>query len=153
MPPMRKLKIDGKPIDIEPRMAALQAGLREIPGLAAAYLFGSYGTPYQTPLSDVDLALVFRRQAVPSFKQELDILGRILEALAEEDVSVTVLNRAPLLFQFRVLESGRPLYVADEVALADFLADVLSRHADFAIDHATFVREYDETLRELYHRA
>lgn len=147
---MRKLRIDGKPIDITPRMGALQECLRGIPGLATAYLFGSYGTPYQTPLSDVDLALVFRRDAVPSFKHELEFLGMILDALGEEDVSVTILNRANVIFQFRVLQTGRLLHCADPIALADFVEEVLGRHADFAIDYEAFLREHRQALREIY---
>jgi predicted nucleotidyltransferase len=150
---MRKLHNDGKPIQIDARLPALKGVLREVAGLAAAYLFGSYGTAYQTPLSDVDLALVFRDGAVPGFREEMVLRSKILEALREEDVSITVLNRAPVLFQFRVLSTGRLIYCADRRALADFIAPALSRHADFRFDYDRFSREYDQALRHRHAHA
>ena len=147
---MRKLHNDGRPIRIEDRLPALEEVLRATPGLVAAYLFGSYGTEDQTPLSDVDLALVFKQGASPGFDEELRLRGRILDALAEEDVSITLLDQAPPVFQLRVLETGRLLYCADPDALADFQARTFSRHADFIIDHERFCREYDEALVARY---
>jgi predicted nucleotidyltransferase len=150
---MRKIRSDGKPIRIDARLPALREVLRQVEGLAAVYLFGSYGTALQTPLSDVDLALVFRKDAVPEFEEELALRGRILDALKEEDVSITVLNRAPVRFQFRVLSTGRLLYRADARALADVIAPLLSRHSDFRIDYDRFAREYDQAFRRRYARA
>jgi predicted nucleotidyltransferase len=147
---MRKLRTDGRPLCIEPRRAALETLARETEGLAAIYLFGSYGTADQTPLSDVDLGFVFRADAVPSSPEELDLLGNVLDALREEDVTIVVLNKADCLFQFEVLSTGRLLYCADEIALADFVEEVLRRHGDYVIDHERFLREYDEALVEQY---
>lgn len=149
---MRKLHNDGRPIDVDDRLPVLENVLRATPGLVAAYLFGSYGTENQTPLSDVDLALLFRPGAAPGFRDEMHLRGRIFEALQEEDVSITLLDRAPPIFAFRVLETGRLLYCADPDALADFQARTFSRHADFVIDHERFCREYDEALVSRYGR-
>ena len=150
---MRKLRNDRKPIRIDARLGALPDVLRHVEGLVAVYLFGSYGTAYQTPLSDVDLALVFREGAAPGFHEEIMLRGSILDALGEEDVSITILNRAPVPFQFRVRSTGRLLYGADTRALADFTARLLTRHADFRIDYDHFVREYDRALRGRYAHA
>lgn len=147
---MRWLNNDGKPIDIEPYLGALVAELRALPGIVAAYLYGSYGTPLQTPLSDVDLALVFRPEAVPSFKEELRLIGLVTGTLHEDDVSVTILNRSPCTFQYRVLATGRRLLSTDPIALADFVEGVLRRHGDYVIDERRFLAEYDEALLEAY---
>ena len=48
-----------------------------------------YGKPQQTPLSDLDLALLFQKGRVPDFKRQLEIYGRIPEILHEDDVSIT----------------------------------------------------------------
>jgi predicted nucleotidyltransferase len=147
---MRRLRNDGRPIDIDDRLPDLVEKLRPVEGLVAVYLFGSYGTPYQTPLSDVDLALVFRDDAAPDRAGELRLVEDVTTALAEDDVSVVILNRADVIFQFRVLETGRPLLVTDPTALADFSARVFSRHADFRIDYDRFLLEYNQTLVEEY---
>ena len=46
----------GELIDIDDRLDAIREVLQGDTRVLAAYLFGSYGTPDQTPLSDVDLA-------------------------------------------------------------------------------------------------
>jgi uncharacterized protein len=147
---MRRLFNDGTPIRIEGRREALVSVLSAQPGLAAAFLFGSYGTADQTPLSDLDLAVLFRPGEVPTPSAVLDLQAQLERVLAEEDVSLTLLNGASPLFQFKVLATGRSLCCVDEVALADFTAEVLSRHADFRIAHDRFLAEYYEASRVLY---
>jgi len=146
----RKIRNTGRAIDVSAHMAALVRLLGRVRGLAAAYLYGSYGSQFQTPLSDVDIGVLFSDGDEPSFKQRLQLIGRISEVLHEDDVSVTVLNSAPLAFQHRVLAEGRPLLICDEIAHADFLERTISRYGDFAIDEARFFEEYDKALVEEY---
>ena len=75
------------------------------------------------------------------------IRGDILATLGEEDVSITLLERSDPIFQHEVLSTGRLLLCADETELADFVEQVLDRHADFVIDHQRFLAEYDDALR------
>ncbi len=147
---MRKLGNNGKPIDVDPYLDRLLEHLRTIPDLVALYLYGSYGTSLQTPLSDVDLAVVYRIGHVPALREELDLSAEASEILQEDDVSVTVLNRSQSPFQYRVLSTGRLLLCTDETALADFVESVLKRHGDYVIDYDRFLREYDQTLVEIY---
>ncbi len=140
----------GSPIDVQPYLQDLQIYLESVEGLIAGWIFGSYGTPYQTPLSDLDLALLFHRDRVPNLSRQGQLYLDIPEILHEEDVSITILNRAPVLFQLRVLETGRRLLCRDPIALADFTEEVISHHADFIVDHEQFVKEYDQALRERY---
>ncbi|HET9209625.1 MAG TPA: nucleotidyltransferase domain-containing protein [Thermoanaerobaculia bacterium] len=141
---------NGTPIDVQPYLQDLRSYLESVEGLVAAWIFGSYGTPYQTPLSDLDLALLFRRDRVPDLDGQGQLYADIPEILHEEDVSIIILNRAPVLFQFRILETGRPLLCRDPIALADFTEEVISRHADFIVDYEQFVKDYDQALRERY---
>ena len=145
---MRKLRNDGEPIDVSEALVALCERLAEVPGLVALYLYGSYGTEHQTPLSDVDLAVLFRPEAVPGLDGQLELTGLVTDLLAEDDVSVTLLNKAPLAFQFKVVSSGRSLMVTDPIAHADFLEQLLDRYGDFSVDYVSFLAEYDRSLRE-----
>ena len=142
----------GKAIDVEPYLDDLRRYLEDLDGLAVAWIYGSYGTPQQTPLSDLDLALLFQKGRVPDFKRQLEIYGRIPEILHEDDVSITILNRSPVLFQMRVLQTGRQIVCRDPVALADFVEFVISRHADYIVDHRRFTKDYDQALVERYGR-
>jgi predicted nucleotidyltransferase len=148
----RKIRSDGRAIDVSARLPALEETLSEVPGLAAVYLYGSYGTPSQTPLSDIDIALVFKEGREPSPQQHLELIGRIIAALQEDDVSVTVLNQAPLALRFKVLAEGRRLLLLDEIAHADVLEHTITQYSDFAIDEERFLREYDRALVEDYCR-
>ncbi len=141
-----------EPIDVEPYLPDLKTYLEGLDGLVAAWIYGSYGTPYQTPLSDLDLALLYQPEQVPDLEGELLVHGRICGILREEDVSVTVLNRSPVIFQFRVLETGRQLVCKDQEALADFVERVLIRHADYIVAHERFVQDYDQAFAERYGR-
>lgn len=149
---MRLLRVTGRPIDVEDRWDALREVLEETPDLVAAYLFGSYGTEYQTPLSDVDLGFVFRLGHEPEFDDEMTFRADVLDALQEEDVSIVILNKVPCTLQMKVLETGRQIYCADEIALADFVEHVLNIHGDYIIDHRRFLAEYDAALVAEYGR-
>jgi predicted nucleotidyltransferase len=140
----------GTRIEIEPYRGDLLKYLAGLDGLVAAWIYGSYGTPYQTPLSDLDLALLFRRDRAPDLSAQGQLYLDLARILHEDDFSILVLNRAPVIFQFRVLESGRIIVCRDPVALADFTELVFSRHADYIVDHERFVEEYDQALRERY---
>ena len=140
----------GKPIDVKPYLDDLRKYLESQEGLVAAWIFGSYGTTYQTPLSDLDLALLFRRDRCPDLGEQGRLQAEISKLLREEDVAVMILNRAPVILQFRVIEGGRRIACRDAIALADFTESLISRHADFRIDHDRFAAEYDQALVERY---
>jgi len=91
---------------------------------------------------------VFEEGREPSPQQHLELIGRIIAALHEDDVSVTVLNQAPLALRFKVLAEGRLLLLLDEIAHADVLEHTITRYSDFAIDEERFLREYDQALVE-----
>lgn len=138
----------------DPRLAedlpALVDRFREESGLAALFLYGSHGTPRQTPRSDVDLAVLFRDDVRPSSRRRLRLTALGMELLEQDDVSLTFLGRAPLPFQHEVLRTGRPLLVRDEVALADFRERVIRLYCDFVIDYRVMLADYDEGLRRTY---
>jgi predicted nucleotidyltransferase len=136
----------GPQIDITPRLGDLVAELTGLDGLVAAWIYGSYGTPYQTPLSDLDLAVLYRPDRLPALRDEWQLQQRIAELLKEDDVSVLVLNRAQVILQFKVLAEGRRLLCRDSEVLADFTERILSEHSDFMIDHRRFTAEYDRAL-------
>lgn len=145
---MRKLRNTGVAIDVSAHLPALLEELRLNPAIVAVFLHGSYDTPYQTPLSDIDLAVLFRPGQVPDFDGHLELINQVTGDLHEDDVSVMILNTAPLSLQFAVVSKGRRLLVTDETALADFLETLFSRYGDFAVDEARFFAEYDQARRE-----
>ncbi len=147
---MVRQKETGDRINIDNHFEALKGALDKDPRILAAYLFGSYGTQQQTPLSDVDLAVLFDRGNKVSLTDELDLSAILTSIVGEDDLNLVILNQVPVDLQFRVISTGRLIYRRDVIRVADFVESVLKRYCDFAIDLAQFNRDYEARLREVY---
>ena len=142
---MRKLSPPAQSLSLTEYLPVLEnlfAGF----GVVAVYLYGSHGTPQQTPLSDIDLAVITEPDSDLAL---LELIGEV-GAVMGEDVSVTWLNEAPLPLRFKVLKTGRPLFVFAETGLADFTEQTLNFYHDFLPDYEATLRDYDEGLQERY---
>ncbi len=137
-------------INIDHEMDALVNYFRTDRRLEAAYIFGSYGTEHQTPLSDVDLALLVTQGVTISLNDELRLGAEITAITGEEDIDLVILNKVPVTLQYRVISTGKLIYRKDDSQLADFIEKVLKFHGDYNIDLTHFYREYDEHLKEEY---
>lgn len=152
---MVRLSRELKMINIEPRLPELKQYFDRDQDIIAAYLYGSYGTDRQTVLSDVDLAVLLRREADRKLPRLLQLQADIINVGGQEDINVVILNDLPLLLQYEVLATGRLLFErppfdpADNEHL-DFIEYVAKRYPDFRIYYDTFCREYDSALREAY---
>lgn len=93
------------------------------PEVFAAYLFGSYAQGTEGPLSDVDIAYVFDPKA---FRQrdhlylDLQIDAELSQALHTDEVDCKLLNKAPLEFQYEVINHGKLIYCRDEKLKAQY---------------------------------
>ncbi|MCW2278844.1 type VII toxin-antitoxin system MntA family adenylyltransferase antitoxin [Heliophilum fasciatum] len=136
-------------LNIDDRLEAIKRYFAEQPIVFAAYLFGSYGTEYQTPQSDVDIAVLVDNETVNDIDKQLELECRISDILGTDDVDVLFLNQASLLMQYKVLRTGRLLYEREGDLLSDFIEYVLIRYLDYQIDYSAFCREYDKALPEV----
>ena len=118
--------------------------------ILALYLYGSLGTPYQTPLSDVDLALLPVDGPRWDIHRELDVSAELTRIAQSDDVTMVNFRSVPVTLQMRTLETGRPIFISDPGALKDFTMGVIMRYADFAPDLAAFYRDWDCAIREAY---
>ncbi|MEW5954257.1 MAG: nucleotidyltransferase domain-containing protein [Bacillota bacterium] len=80
--------------------------------IVAVYLFGSYAESKQTPVSDIDLAVLLDRDFPPGryFEKKLELLSIITQLLNTDEVDLAILNQSPLALSYRVLSKGRLLY-------------------------------------------
>lgn len=116
--------------------------------ILAFYLYGSYGTEFQTALSDVDFA-VLPMPAVPwDYKRELDFQAELSGISQCDDINLINLRRVPVTLQMRVMETGRLLYVRNEILLANFKESVIRRYCDFEPDLKNIYRDLEASLRE-----
>lgn len=116
--------------------------------ILAFYLYGSYGTEFQTALSDVDFAVLPMPTVPWDCKRELDLQAELSGIGQCDDISLINLQRVPVTLQMRVIETGRLLYVRDEIMLADFKEGVIRRYCDFEPDLKNIYRDFEAGLRE-----
>jgi len=139
-------------VNIEPHLGALVRYLEAQQDVLAAYIYGSYGTRDQTPLSDVDIALLFYRDKLPGRRRLLSLEADASAICCENDVNLLCLNEADVILQFRVLQTGRVLLEKEPDAVADFREYVFRVHGDFEPFYRAFCLERDQALREVYSR-
>lgn len=111
----------------EQPLTALVDRLREeFPELLAVYRFGSSGSEYERPASDLDLA-VYAGTPLPAVK--LWRTAQELAADAGRDVDVVDLASASGVMRAQVIHGGERIYCADEAACETFEDYVYSSYA------------------------
>jgi len=114
--------------------------------IIALILYGSYGTKYQTTLSDIDLAILPCSHSW-SLERLLDVMATLAAICKTDDVNLIDLREVPITLQMRVLDTGEKLFVRDPISLADFTEQVIRGHCDFEPFLKSFYRDYDTGLR------
>ena len=122
--------------------------VKQLDYVLAFYLYGSYGTEMQTPLSDVDLAILPMPGIRLDLKKELELSCRFGEIGRNEDINLINLAKVPVTLQMNVVEGGKLLYCRDWILLADFLEQVIRRYCDFETDLRSLYLDFDVGLRE-----
>lgn len=121
--------------------------LKKQKDVLAFYLYGSYGTEHQTPLSDVDFAVLPISKDFCLYR-EMETLSELQFITGNDDINLINLLKVPITLQIRVLETGKLLYCKDDNLLSDFKELVIRYYCDFESDLRAFYRDYDAGLRE-----
>jgi predicted nucleotidyltransferase len=125
------------------------------PDIAAAYLYGSAARGTATPLSDIDIGLLFRN-GDGSFRERLatavEIGSAIARALSGARVDARDLDELPLAIVGAVLTDGALVVSNDEERRVAFERDTRLRYFDFLPIHLGEVREANATLRRRFLR-
>ena len=116
--------------------------------IAAVYLFGSFGTEYEHPQSDIDLGIIFTRPVTLSEELELD--AALSLHVSHDRIDMVNLNRAPIAVQFRALREGVIVYEGDYYKHSDFIEYVINTYPDYAFKYAIFAKDYGQALKEEY---
>ncbi|MFH0924893.1 MAG: nucleotidyltransferase domain-containing protein [bacterium] len=97
------------------------------PDIQAIYIFGSYGTEYETTESDVDIALLLPPHIYKTLKKvPISDCRYELEDVLERTVDLINLRLVSTVFQNEIIASGKKIYCADTSAIDDFEALTLS---------------------------
>jgi predicted nucleotidyltransferase len=145
---MVRLSKDLKQINIDKYLPKLVQYCEADTDILSCILYGSYGTPYQTPLSDVDLAILLMPKVKWDYNKILNVIVDISKILKEDDANLAILNEVPLELQYEILATGRTLYLRDPILFADFKEYVIKFFLDFKIDLDRFYEDYEIALLE-----
>ncbi|MCH7826705.1 MAG: hypothetical protein IIC75_01825 [Bacteroidetes bacterium] len=105
------------------------------PEVFFAYLYGSFGSEYQTEFSDIDIAIFQTKQ-----KSSYDY--RMIEFRIEADLSqlypnfnfdVRSLNDAPIIVIGKIINEGKTIFVRDENQHLDFVELNRLKYMDYQI--------------------
>lgn len=120
--------------------------------LVAFYLFGSYASGQPTPMSDIDLAVLFDK-SVPAgqfLSERLRLMGYLSSALGNDEFELVVLNEVPAGLAYRIIRDGELCYVRDEAKgqLVDFKVRTMDKYFDFQPVQRMFSEGLARRLRE-----
>ncbi|HET7133204.1 MAG TPA: nucleotidyltransferase domain-containing protein [Gammaproteobacteria bacterium] len=104
------------------------------PGVAVAYLFGSYREGRAHKESDVDVGILLDRATYPTraarFEARLELINLLTHGLAPLDPDVVILNDAPPGLAARIATTGLLVGCRDPEAEHAFRRDAQLRAAD-----------------------
>ena len=97
-----------------------------------AYLFGSQASEKAKPLSDIDFAVLFRKNLTDQerFTLKIKILGDLSEILKTDKIDLVDLRTAPPFLQFEVIRKRNEIFVRNENARINFETKVLFNFFD-----------------------
>ena len=118
------------------------------PLINCVYIFGSFGTRQQTPLSDLDIAVLFSDD-VP-LMEELKHTAEVSSLLGLEDIDLINLNKAPVHLQHEILLKGTKIFDRTPKFTQDFIEKVLEIYHDYQGIIRKYREDFHESLMEDY---
>jgi predicted nucleotidyltransferase len=119
------------------------------PEIQAAYVFGSAATGRVRAGSDVDIAVLIKRQPPARLlTYRLALMADLGSVLRRSDVDVVILNEAPPLLAHRVLSRGTLVFERSASARVRFQVDTASRYLDLVPMFETHIRYLKKHVRE-----
>ena len=95
--------------------------LEHFPDTQAVYLFGSYGTEYERPDSDIDIAVLLPILTARSADSlALSKCGSDLESLVNGHVDLINLRLATTVFQHEIIHNGQILFNSNKSVVDSF---------------------------------
>ncbi|MDP1559095.1 MAG: nucleotidyltransferase domain-containing protein [Nitrosomonas sp.] len=120
----------------------IQLILNTWPDTQAIYLFGSWGTEYERPQSDVDIAVLLPApQARKARSLVLTDLHYALQSLVNREVDLVNLRQAPTVLQKEVAMAGRRIFCVTGTVVDEFGLLVLSLYQKLNEERAGVLAE------------
>lgn len=111
---------------VHPESKIIQPITQHLKNVTAIYLFGSYGTVYETPDSDVDVAILASQKI--QFDDRLQIINALITSLHREKIDLIDLRNSPTVLKFQIIMNGKIIFCADSYQLDFFEMVTLSSY-------------------------
>lgn len=102
---------------------------KDHPDISAVYLFGSEASGLSNEQSDVDVAILFRRNKGVSRDKRLEIEDNLI-ALLKREVDLVVLNDASPILRMQVLKKGKKIVEHNRKDANSFFVQTLNEYDD-----------------------
>ena len=130
-------------------MLIIQTILTHYPNAQAIYLFGSWGTAYQTPHSDLDIAALLP----PATAKQVDTWEWI--TLSQELASITGvasvdlinLRQANTVLRKEIIAADRRIWCADASSVLEFEALIISLYHQLQFERKDIIADAIKTGR------
>lgn len=99
-----------------------------VPDILGIYLYGSFGTPYATAQSDIDLAILAKKKYSPL---ECWQLAQKASNAMQRDIDLIDLLQASTVFRFQIVSTAKRIYCKDKLACDCFEMTVYSAYLRF----------------------
>ncbi|HSW10675.1 MAG TPA: nucleotidyltransferase domain-containing protein [Bacillota bacterium] len=139
-------------VDVRRVEETIRSIMPRFPEIAGVYLFGSALGPCR-PDSDVDLGLVVDADGTSGggglARERLE--ARVAVAVGRLEghpVDVVVLHPDDPIFSFKVIHSGRLIYIGDEARVTDFIELVAQRYREAYPRYQRALREIVDEVRQ-----
>jgi predicted nucleotidyltransferase len=140
------IKYGKKLTGTEDRLPQLAEKLSERNDILAIYLFGSRALKIADDMSDIDIAILLRDDKL-SFDEELHLLNEINSILGTDEVSLVILNKAPLVIRNGVIKESKVLYCVDDNARFMFEENVIKQYMDFKYYLDAYDKEFMASMK------
>lgn len=113
-------------------------------GVQLAYLFGSFARDAQTPLSDIDIALLLKEPLTraEAFDKTISFTHKLIGLFHTNEIDVVILNIATPHIKFNVIRDGQIIYNRDEKSRVNFEVKAMDEYFDTAL----LRKEYKKSL-------
>ncbi|MGO9482327.1 MAG: type VII toxin-antitoxin system MntA family adenylyltransferase antitoxin [Candidatus Kryptoniota bacterium] len=115
---------------IEEKVHAIIQVLRSNTSVAAAYIYGSFGTSRFNADSDIDIGILNEKTPKRIFDGGYFELKAGLESAAGIEVDLVILNTASPILCMQVLKYGRKIFEKDARAANEFFVRTVGSYAD-----------------------
>lgn len=106
--------------------------LKKEKDIVLAYLFGSFARDDTTPLSDIDIGILFN-SGIDSLRRhnlKLRLMGEIAQACKVDKIDIVDIEKGSILLKYNIIKHGNILKSADEDRRVQHETSIISRYLD-----------------------